>query len=51
MALFKILRGNSSKLIKSNGAINPETKWTDGYAYYCTDTHDFYIDHLDSNGT
>lgn len=52
MALFKILRGNdSSKLIKSDGTINPEVKWNDGYAYFCTDTHDFYIDYEDTNGT
>ena len=52
MALFKILRGNdSSKLIKSDGTINPEVKWNDGYAYFCTDTHDFYIDYEDSNKT
>ena len=36
MALFKILRGNSSSL--------PSTR-KDGYAYFCTDTHDFYIDY------
>lgn len=41
MALFKILRGNEAML--------PEQK-TDGYAYYCTDTHNFYIDHLNENG-
>lgn len=51
MALFKILRGNdSSKLVKSDGSINTQVKWNDGYAYFCTDTHDFYIDHLDSSG-
>ena len=41
MALFKILRGNAENL--------PDTK-KDGYAYFCTDTHDFYIDYIDSNG-
>lgn len=41
MALFKILRGNAANL--------PGTK-KDGYAYFCTDTHDFYIDYTDSNG-
>ena len=41
MALFKILRGNAANL--------PSTK-KDGYAYFCTDTHDFYIDYTDNNG-
>lgn len=50
MALFKILRGNSSSLFNADGSISNDPKWTDGYAYYCKDTHDFYIDHLDSSG-
>ena len=41
MALFKICRGNESNL--------PETL-TDGYAYFCTDTGNFYIDWADSDG-
>lgn len=39
MALFKICRGNESNL--------PETL-TDGYAYFCTDTGNFYIDWADA---
>lgn len=42
MALFKILRGNEDNL--------PAIKLTDGYAYFTSDTHNFYIDHLDANG-
>ena len=41
MALFKILRGNAANLPK---------EMKDGYAYFCADTHDFYIDYIDSNG-
>ena len=41
MALFKILRGNAANLPK---------EMKDGYAYFCTDTHDFYIDYTNSNG-
>ena len=37
MALFKILRGNATNL---------PTEMKDGYAYFCTDTHDFYIDYI-----
>lgn len=36
MALFKILRGSETAL--------PENK-IDGYAYFCTDTGSFFIDH------
>ena len=39
MALFKICRGNESNL--------PDTL-TDGYAYFCTDTGNFYIDWADA---
>lgn len=42
MALFKVNRGNSTTL--------PSTK-TDGYAYFCADTGEFFIDYADSNGT
>lgn len=42
MALFKILRGNAANL--------PSTK-KDGYAYFCTDTHDFYIDYQKADGS
>lgn len=42
MALFKILRGNAANL--------PTTK-KDGYAYFCTDTHDFYIDYTKADGS
>lgn len=41
MALFKVLRGNEANL--------PE-QLTDGYAYFTSDTNNFYIDHLDENG-
>ena len=41
MALFKILRGNEANLPKT---------LTDGYAYFTSDTHNFYIDHLNENG-
>ena len=51
MALFKILRGISSKLINTDGTINSATPWVDGQVYYCTDTHDLYIDHLDDSNT
>lgn len=39
MALFKILRGN---------AVDLPTEIKDGYAYFCTDTHDFYIDYTNN---
>lgn len=42
MALFKISRGNRSNL---------PTAMTDGWAYFCTDTAEFYIDYKDSSGT
>lgn len=38
MALFKISKGNKKNL---------PTKLTEGYAYFCEDTHEFYIDHYD----
>ena len=38
MALFKISKGNKTNL---------PTKLTEGYAYFCEDTHEFYIDHHD----
>ena len=41
MALFKSLRGNEKNL--------PSTL-TDGYAYFCTDTGNFYIDHKNAEG-
>ena len=41
MALFKVNRGNSTTL--------PSTM-TDGWAYFCTDTGEFFIDYADSNG-
>lgn len=40
MALFKVYRGNESNL---------PTAMNDGYAYFCTDTGNFYIDW--DNGT
>lgn len=42
MSLFKVLRGSESNL---------PTQKTDGWAYFCTDTGSFWIDHLDSNNT
>ena len=41
MALFKVYRGHEDNL--------PTTK-TDGYAYFCTNTGSFYIDHKDTSG-
>lgn len=41
MALFKINRGSEKNL---------PTGITDGYAYFCTDNQNFYIDFIDSNG-
>ena len=41
MALFKVNRGNSATL--------PSVK-TDGWAYFCTDTGEFFIDYSDSDG-
>ena len=43
MALFKILRGNATNL--------SSVAKKDGYAYFCTDTHDFYIDYMKADGT
>lgn len=42
MALFKPFRGNSADL----NAVEKH----DGYAYFCTDTGEFFIDYADSNG-
>lgn len=42
MALFKVLRGNETSL--------PATK-TDGWAYFCSDTGNFYIDHQSNAGS
>ena len=42
MALFKICRGKEANL--------PSTL-TNGYAYFCTDTTNFYIDHLNASDT
>lgn len=41
MALFKVNRGNSATL---------PVVMTDGWAYFCTDTGEFFIDYADSNG-
>lgn len=41
MALFKVNRGNSTTL--------PSTM-TDGWAYFCTDTGEFFIDYADAEG-
>ena len=42
MSLFKISRGSETNL--------PSQK-TDGWAYFCTDTGSFWIDHKDANDT
>ena len=42
MALFKVNRGNEANL---------PSKLTDGWAYFCTDTGSFLIDHYDSTNT
>ena len=42
MSLFKVLRGSEANL---------PTKKTDGWAYFCTDTGSFWIDHKDANDT
>lgn len=42
MSLFKVCRGQESNL--------PSTL-TNGYAYFCTDTSNFYIDHLNASDT
>lgn len=41
MALFKVSRGNSTSL---------PHQMTDGCAYFCKDTGEFFIDYKDSNG-
>lgn len=41
MALFKINRGSEKNL---------PAKITDGYAYFCTNNQNFYIDFVDSDG-
>lgn len=51
MALFKILRGDSSKLFDENGNISLGVPFNDGYCYFTPDTKRFYIDWLDeTNG-
>lgn len=51
MALFKILRGNSSKLFDTSGGISSTVPFNDGYCYFTPDNKKFYIDWLDeSNG-
>lgn len=41
MALFKILRGNANNL---------PPNYHDGWAYFTTDTHEFFIDYTDNDG-
>ena len=50
MALFKILRGNSSKLFNSSGGISSTVPFNDGYCYFTPDNKKFYIDWLDELG-
>lgn len=49
MALFKILRGNSSKLFNSSGGISSAVPFNDGYCYFTPDNKKFYIDWLDES--
>ena len=49
MALFKILRGNSSKLFNSSGGISSTVPFNDGYCYFTPDNKKFYIDWLDES--
>ena len=49
MALFKILRGNSSKLFNSSGGISTTVPFNDGYCYFTPDNKKFYIDWLDES--
>ena len=49
MALFKILRGNSSKLFNSSGGISSTVPFNDGYCYFTSDNKKFYIDWLDES--
>ena len=42
MALFKILRGNSSKLFNSSGGISDTVPFNDGYCYFTPDNKKFY---------
>lgn len=42
MSLFKVSRGSEANL---------PTQKTDGWAYFCTDTGSFWIDHLNSDNT
>lgn len=50
MALFKILRGNSSKLFDTSGGISSTVPFNDGYCYFTPDNKKFYIDWLDESG-
>lgn len=49
MALFKILRGNSSKLFDEKGNISTAVPFNDGYCYFTPDNKKFYIDWLDES--
>ena len=49
MALFKILRGNSSNLFDENGNISSTVPFNDGYCYFTPDNKKFYIDWLDKS--
>lgn len=51
MALFKVYRGDSSLLPGGKNPTDP-AKLHDGYAYFCADTGEFFIDvDLSGNGT
>ena len=50
MALFKILRGPSSSFTTNLSASSVTPPFHDGYCYYLTDTHLFYVDY-EKNGT
>lgn len=51
MALFKVLRGNEANLFKENEDGTPNVPLKDGNAYFTQDTHNFYIDHQNEDGT
>lgn len=50
MALFKVFRGEFSKLPEINDDNIAKGIVKDGFAYFCTDDGSFWIDYLDSDG-
>ena len=51
MALFKILRGESSAFTADLQSINVYPEFHDGYCYFIADTGLFYIDYDDGSET